>query len=211
MQKAALIRRRAFTLLEVMVCIAVLGLIFIIIGPSIAPAGRVMQRADVDTRTQQIAVVALEKLFHEIAYSNGRGVTLQQTPQLILSYPSTLEPSYTGQPALAASDYTSTGVFSTPITWKKFSLVSYDSAAQTIVRKDLPFAGGQELVHIQPGRLAVLNTSPLYRSVKLATSVKKFSVEQLTQNVIKVEVTVTQAWDSDRTTHLQTEISMRNR
>jgi hypothetical protein len=193
-----------------MVTMALLGLVFLIIGPGIAPAGRVLQRADVDTRTQQIAVVALEKLFKEIAYSSGRGVTIQQTPQMLLSYPSTLEPNYSGQPALTGADLTPTGVFSTPITWKKLSLISYDATAQTIIRKDLPYAGGQQLPVIPLNRLAPLNANPLYRSNTVASSVKQFSLEQSSQNVIKVEITVTQSWDTDRTTHLKTEISIRN-
>lgn len=169
-----------------------------------------MQRADVDTRTQQIAVVALEKLFKEIAYSSDRGVTIQQTPEFLLSYPSTLDPNYSGQPALTAADLTPTGVFSTPITWKKLSLISYNATAQTIIRKDLPYAGGQELPRIPLNRLTPLNANLLYKPNILASSVKKFSMEQTSQNVIKVEITVSQAWDSDRTTHLQTEIGIRN-
>src|ERR1017187_10415126 len=145
---------RGMTVFEMLVVCGLLGLLMLFLSPVLVPAGRIIQRADTDTHAQQIAVVALEKLFQDLGYSDARGFTLQQTPLLILSYPSMLPPNWNGlTPLDPLNDLNMIAIFTPPVTWLKFSMIYYDSTAQILYRKDMPYLGGNQLANVKLSRL----------------------------------------------------------
>lgn len=211
-------RKRGVTLMEVMIVAALLGLVMTIVGPILAPAGRVMQRVDVDTRAQQTAVVALEKLFQEIGYSDARGVTLQQPLSgnpLALAYPSVQPAGWKGLTALnPAADYDILNLFTTPVTWPKFSILYLEAplpgkTTSRLLRKDYPYSGAAQLAQIKASRMTALATDARPSAV-IASDVKTLTLDHPTSTVIHIDITISQTWDQERITHLQTDVCLRN-
>ena len=72
--------KRGITLPEILVAMGLLGLLTGLVYPVMYATVRAMQRSDADVRSQQTAVLLIQKFFADFAYTNRGSMMTLETP-----------------------------------------------------------------------------------------------------------------------------------
>jgi len=205
------LRRRGLSLPEIIVASAVLGLLTTMAFGVLVPALHGVHKAERDVESQQAAVMALDKLFHQAAFSDQRSVTIfEDDERTILSFLSADPPGVTGTAPLPANFIQTSGQSSAPIVWQKFWVLIYDKAEDTLTVREYPYAGASELAALNKATLSdVLLEAPAVERV-LGRGITEFQAVVTRPRVLHVELeSQRDASDRERKTRLSTDIAMR--
>lgn len=199
--------RRGVTLPEIIVASTLTMIVLVVVYSVLTKGLRMMHRADADTRAQQQAMLAAERLFGELAYSDYRSLTFLENPQAV-SFLSLEPPRRTGLPVLGAADVTLLANF-TWCTWRKFT--AFSVLQQRLVRQEFPYGGTTQMASLPNGNLAALLANPQYPSTLVARGIERFTLELTnTPGLLRLVVVTRHDWDKPRITRLETTLAMRN-
>ncbi|MBI3925761.1 MAG: type II secretion system protein [Armatimonadetes bacterium] len=199
-----------FTVVELLVTGTILLVLMMFVSTILFPSAREIRRAEADVATQQSVLLAIEKLFQEAGYSDGRSAVVADSPVPSVSFLSR-EPAGDTAVSLGEADYTPLGARSDPLEWKKFVLIYYWSDDERVCRKEFPYDGGTELAALKADRLASLIADDRYPERVVAFGVSAFGVRMTGPSLLKVNVSASQPGGADQEeTRLSTKIAMRN-
>lgn len=177
----------------------------------LVPTLRGVHQAERDVEAQQAAVMALDKLFHQAAFSDQRSVTIvSDEDRTVLSFLSMDPPAVAGAAPLPANFIKGSGQSSAPVVWRKFWVLIYEDAADTLTVREYPYAGGSEMAALEKATLSdALLETPASERV-LARGITDFKVIVPRPRVLHVEIeSQREAITRDRKTRLSTDIAMR--
>ena len=205
--------KRGITLPEILVAMGLLGLLTGLVYPVMYATVRAMQRGETDVRSQQKAVLLVQKFFADFAYTNrGSLMTLENPPAAsFLSREELREDS--GLPALMADEnYVASRTQCDPVRWTKFVLMYLDSGSHQLQRLDLGYPGGTFLGCMTPVQLNGLVNDPRYtsRGRKVIDGIDTLSIRAMGESSLCLTLVSKQAFDLDKTTRLQVVLSARN-
>ena len=204
-------RRRGNTLLEVMVCASLLALTLGMMAPLFGRTSRVVNRADRDAASQQQALVGVQKLFSEAAYSSPASLRIDPADPTACAFLSQQALRTPSAPTMGTGDFLRTGLLTPEMTWKKMLVIYWRSAAQTLNYKEFSYVSPQqELVLVNRNRLQALiyrNDTPMNT---VATGVTSFSVESPQEGLITTSITAERSWDKTFRCKLDLLFAMRN-
>ena len=200
-------RRRGVTLPELMVAsslmMALLGVLYVVLSRGL----RVMHRADADTRAQQQATLATERVFSALGYSDYRTLTVLSNPSAI-SFLSLDPPRQAGLPVLGSADYFLLANF-THTPWLKFT--AFYLQGPKLLRREFPYGGGTQLASIPVDLLANVLIDPRYPSTLVAQGIERFEATRTnTPGLVRLVVVARHDWDRPRITRLETTLALRN-
>jgi len=199
--------RRGVTLPEIMVASSLMMVVLVMVYVVLTRGLRMMHRADADTRAQQQAMLATERLFGELAYSDYRSLTFLADPDAV-SFLSLDPPRRTGLPVLGGADVTLLANF-TWCTWRKFT--AFSVVQNRLVRQEFPYAGTTQLASIPDVNLGNLLANPQYPSTLVARGIERFTLDRTnTPGLLRLVVVARHDWDKPRITRLETTLAMRN-
>lgn len=190
-----------------------LGLLTGLVYPVMYATVRAMQRSDADVRSQQKAVLLIQKFFADFAYTNrGSMMTLETPPAASFLSREELREN-TGLPPLVADvDYVSSRTQCDPVVWRKFVLLYLDKPSHQLRRLDLAYPGGTFLGCMTPVQLNRLVTNPGYtdRGRKVVDGVDALTIRAVGESSLCLTLVSKQAFDLEKTTRLQVVLSSRN-
>lgn len=205
--------KRGITLPEILVAMGLLGLLTGLIYPVMYGTVRAMQRNEADVRSQQKAVLLVQKFFADFAYTNrGSMMTLETPPAAsFLSREPMSEDN--GLPALTANDdYIPSQTQCAPVIWRKFVTVYHDSASHELRRLELPYPGGSFLGCMTALQLLRLVSDPGYtsRGRRVIDGIDSLNIRAVGDSSLCLTLVSKQAFDLEKTTRLQVVLSSRN-
>ncbi len=204
-------RRRGNTLLEVMVCSSLLALTLGMMAPLFGRTSRVVNRADKDAASQQQALVGVQKLFSEAAYSSPASLRINPADPTACSFLSQQPLRNVSAPPMGSGDFLQTGLCTPEMRWRKMLVVYWQSASKQLNYKEFAYTNAQqEIVLVQRDRLQTLiyrTDSPVYT---VASGVTTFSVESPQQGLISASITAEKEWDKNFKCKLDLLFAIRN-
>lgn len=204
-------QRRGNTLLEVMVCASLLALTLGMMAPLFGRTSRVVNRADRDAASQQQALVGVQKLFAEAAYSSPASLRIDPADPTACAFLSQQTPRTVGTPLMTGADFLRTGLCTPDMNWRKMLVIYWRSAAKELNYKEFTYSSAQqEIVLVNRNRLQTL----IYRSDTpmntVATGVTKFNVESPQQGLIAASIIAEREWDKTFQCKLDLLFAIRN-
>ena len=177
----------------------------------IMPAFQGVRQAEQDVESQQAAVMALDKLFHQAAFSDHRSVAYDVAPErTILSFLSIEPCSVSGTAPLPPSHYTALGQTSSPLVWNKFVVVVFEPETQLLTLREYPYSGGSALASLNKDALGDVLLEPPAGSKVLARGISDFKLSLPRPRVLHLEIeSLREARVRDRRTRLNMDIAMR--
>lgn len=205
--------KRGITLPEILVAMGLLGLLTGLVYPVMYATVRAMQRSDADVRSQQKAVLLIQKFFADFAYTNrGSMMTLETPPAASFLSRESLRESSGLPPLVPDEDYVTSRTQCDPVVWRKFVLLYLDTQSHQLQRLDLAYPGGTFLGCMTPVQLHRLVSDPRYQSRgrKVIDGVDSLSVRATGESSLCLTLVSKQAFDLEKTTRLQVVLSARN-
>lgn len=204
-------RRRGNTLIELMVCFSLLGLTLALMAPLFKRTSKVVNRADRDAESQQQALVGVQKLFAEAAYSSPASLRIDPNDPTACAFLSQQPLRSPTAPLMAGADYLRTGLCTPDMSWRKMLVVYFRSAAKELNYKEFAYTNAQqEIVLVHRSRLQNL----IYRTdtpmKMVATGVTAFVVESPQQGLISTSITAEKEWDKTFKCKLDLLFAIRN-
>ena len=206
-------RQRAITLPEVMVAMVLLGIMTTLIYPVMYATVRAMQRSDSEVRSQQKAVLLIQKFFADFAYTNrGSLMTLEMPPAASFLSREPLRENSGVPVVVPEEDFIPSKTQCDPVQWQKFVLLYLDSSQHQLKRLDLPYGNGSLLGCMTPQHLQKFVTNPSYLSLgsKVVDGIDSLSIRAVGENSLCLTLVSKQAFDLEKTTRLQVILSSRN-
>lgn len=204
-------RCRGNTLLEVMVCASLLALTLGMMAPLFGRTSRVVNRADKDAASQQQALVGVQKLFAEAAYSSPASLRINPSDPTACSFLSQQPLRDVNAPPMGLGDYLQTGLSTPDMRWRKMLVVYWQSDSKQLNYKEFTYTDPQqEIALVQRDRLQALiyrTDSPIYT---VASGVTTFTVESPQQGLISASITAEKEWDKNFKCKLELLFAMRN-
>ncbi|MCE1246735.1 MAG: type II secretion system GspH family protein [Firmicutes bacterium] len=124
---------KGVTLIEALISMAILGLLLVVVYKAFVPSMDHFRKVNDQTKTEQSALVAYQRLFADLTLSNPSTVTITDSPTKSLSFLSFSEPVYTGNTYTVTNadllgyddetNKTGTQKYTNEITWKKFVII----------------------------------------------------------------------------------------
>lgn len=194
-----------------MMCASLLTLTLGLMAPLFGRTSRVVNRADRDASSQQQALVGVQKLFSEAAYSSPASLRIDSADPTACAFLSQQSPHAASLPPMGAGDYLKTGFFTPELHWQKMLVVYYQTASRTLSYKEFLYNDPlQEIALVQRDRLQTL----IYRTDTpvhvVATGVTAFHVESPQQGLISTSITAERSWDKTFRCKLDLLFAMRN-
>lgn len=205
--------KRGITLPEILVAMGLLGLLTGLVYPVMYATVRAMQRSDADVRSQQKAVLLIQKFFADFAYTNrGSMMTLESPPAASFLSREDLRENTGLPPLVADDDYVSSRTQCDPVVWRKFVLLYLDKPSHQLQRLDLAYPGGTFLGCMTPVQLNRLVTNPSYtdRGRKVLDGIDALTIRATGESSLCLTLVSKQAFDLEKTTRLQVVLSSRN-
>ena len=207
----AMHHRQGSTLLEMLICASLLTLTLGLMAPLFGRTSRVVNRADRDATSQQQALVAVQKLFSEVAYSNPRTLRFDASDPTVCAFLSQQTPRHPSCPTMGNLDYIKMGLFTPDLVWKKMMVIYYRSAQETLSYKEFSYSDPQQqLARVRSASVQTLIYRTDCPSVDVATGVTAFSLESPQQGMLCTSITTERSWDQKFQCKLDLVISMRN-
>ena len=204
-------RRRGNTLLEVMVCASLLALTLGMMAPLFGRTSRVVNRADKDAASQQQALVGVQRLFSEAAYSSPASLRIDPSDPTACAFLSQQPLRNALAPAMGAGDYLKTGLSTPDMNWRKMLVIYWRGASKELNYKEFVYTDAQqEIALVQRTRLQDLiyrTDSPMYT---VASGVTGFKVESPQQGLISASITAEKEWDKNFKCKLDLLFAIRN-
>ena len=202
---------RSSTSLEVMMCTSLLALTLGMMAPPFGRTSRVVNRADRDAASQQQALIGVQKLFSEAAYSSPASLRIDVSDPTACAFLSQQNLRSPSAPPMGAGDFLKTGLLTPEMVWRKMLVIYYQSGQKSLNYKEFSYSSPQqEIVLVNRNRLQTL----IYRTdtpVKtVATGVTSFSVESPQQGLISTSITAERSWDKSYQCKLDLLFAMRN-
>ena len=203
--------RRGSTLLETLICASLLALTLGLMAPLLGRTSRVVNRSDRDATSQQQALVAVQKLFSEAAYTNPRSLRLDGADPTACAFLSQRPTRHPACPTMGAGDFIKIGLFTPDLAWKKMLVIYYRSAQQTLNYREFSYTDAQQqLARVNRNSLQTL----IYRAdtpmVTVATGVTSFLLESSQEGMLHTTITTEKSWDKKFQCTLDLVIAMRN-
>jgi len=205
--------KRGITLPELLVAMGLLGLLTGLVYPVMYATVRHMQRSDADVRSQQKAVLLVQKFFADFAYTNrGSMMTLETPPAASFLSREDLRENSGLPPLVADQDYVSSRTQCDPVVWRKFVMIYLDSASHEVRRLDLAYPDGTFLGCMTPVQLNKLAGDSRYtsRGRKVIDGIDALTIRAMGESSLCLTLVSKQAFDLDKTTRLQVVLSSRN-
>ena len=190
-----------------------LGLLTGLIYPLMYATVRAMQRGETDVRSQQKAVLLIQKFFADFAYTNRGSIMTLENPASACFLSREALRDANGLPALAAdTDYVPSQTQCDPVVWQKFVLLYHDSSRRELRRLELPYSGGSFLASMTSVQLNRVVSDSRYtsRGRKVIDGIDSLTVRAVGQNSLCLTMLSKQAFDVDKTTRLEVILSARN-
>lgn len=204
-------RRRGNTLIELMVCFSLLGLTLALMAPLFKRTSKVVNRADRDAESQQQALVGVQKLFAEAAYSSPASLRIDPDDPTACAFLSQQALRTSATPAMNGPDYLRTGICTPEMNWKKMLVVYYRSAAKELNYKEFVYSNPQqEIVLVNRSSLQTLIYRPDAPVRTVAAGVTAFTVESPQQGLISASITAEKEWDKTFKCKLDLLFAIRN-
>lgn len=127
---------RGMTLVEVLIAMAILGVLMAVMYETLVPSLRGLNRTSADTEVQQSAVVAGEKIREKLKLSTPYSITNTSKAIGFLSQDRPAGGS-TVNPSMDSVNFSDTTVTAKDIYWKKFEIVYFDKPSCTIRCKEI--------------------------------------------------------------------------
>lgn len=204
--------QQGLTLPETLLAMTLLGLVLSLVYPVLTGTTKAMLRAEADTQSQQQAVLLVEKVFSDFAFSTRASLTVVQSVPAasFLSREAMRYPSL--PPLVQDTDYFPSSGSTFPTTWNKFVALRYRSDPGQLERMEFPYTGGSSLACLTPEQLVRLLDDPQYASTRkvAVTGISSFSMQATGDSSLLLRFTSKQRFDVERTTNIQVILSMRN-
>ncbi len=204
-------RRRGSSLVEILICCSLLALTLGLMAPLLGRTSRVVNRADRDATSQQQALIAVQRLFSEAAYSTPRSLRINDTDPSACAFLSQRTSNHSGCPTMGAGDFIKLGLFTPDLVWKKMVVVYYRSAQQTLSYKEFTYTdANQELARVKGSNLQTLIYRADCPTVDVAKGVTNFSVENPQEGLLRTSITTENKWDKKFQCKTDLVIAIRN-
>ncbi len=204
-------RRSGFTVAEVLVSMFVLSLLMSFVYTAMLASTQEVKRARSDTTTQSTALIALEKIFTEAISSDARTVTITQTPTVSVSFLSLEPPSDPYAPPADPNWYDRFNLDTTPLIWKKFVIIYYDSVEKRLYRKEIPYSGGSQPARLKEDAIPTIISNLNYPRTASANHVYDFQIYMPKAPLLKYKVTTRRpGYRSTEETTLESSVTLRN-
>lgn len=204
-------RRRGHTLIEMMVCASLLTLTLGMMAPLFGRTSRIVNRADRDAASQQQALVGVQKLFAEAAYSSPASLRIDPNDPTACAFLSQQSLRNPAAPLMGASNYLRTGLNTPDMNWRKMLVVYWRSSAKQLNYKEFAYTNAQqEIVLVNRANLQTLiyrNDTPMNT---VASGVTSFFVESPQQGLISASITAEKEWDKTFKCKLDLLFAIRN-
>lgn len=192
-------------------CASLLTLTLGLMAPLFGRTSRVVNRADRDASSQQQALVGVQKLFAEAAYSSSASLRIDPTDPSACAFLSQQAVHGASVPPIGTGDFLKTGFFTPEMHWQKMLVIYYQSGTQKLNYKEFTYNDPQqEIALVHRDRLQAL----IYRTDTpehvVATGVTGFTVESPQQGLISTSITAEKKWDKTFRCKLDLLFAMRN-
>jgi type II secretory pathway pseudopilin PulG len=157
---------KGITLIEALISMAILGLLLIVVYKAFIPAMDHYRKANEQTKTEQSALVAYQRLFADVTLTNPSTITITDSPTKSLSFLSFSDKvSSTNNYAISNADLlgyddetnkTGTQKYTSEITWKKFVIIYPGSTMAgslripVLLKKEVPYTLDHEIHRLSP-------------------------------------------------------------
>lgn len=204
-------RPRGNTLLEIMVCTSLLTLTLGMMAPLFGRTSRIVNQADKDAASQQQALVGVQRLFSEAAYSSPASLRIESADPTACAFLSQQPLRNANAPLMGGGVFLRTGLSTPEMNWRKMLVIYYRSAVKELNYKEFAYTDPQqEIVLVQRNRLQDLiyrTDSPVFT---VARGVTSFTVESPQQGLISTSITAEKEWDKNFKCKLDLLFAMRN-
>jgi len=194
-----------------MVCASLLTLTLGLMAPLFGRTSRVVNQADRDAASQQQALVGVQKLFSEAAYSTAATLRIDPLDTTACAFLSQQNLRLPSAPPMGAGDFLQTGIFMPEMSWKKMLVIYWRSSQKTLNYKEFSYTSAQqELALVNRTRLQALIYRPDSPMNTVATGVTNFAVESPQEGLITTSITAERSWDKTYQCKLDLLFAMRN-
>ncbi|MCD6309146.1 MAG: prepilin-type N-terminal cleavage/methylation domain-containing protein [Candidatus Eremiobacteraeota bacterium] len=182
-------KRRGFTLVEMLIACVLLGIMLYIVYQFFIPAIHAWFKVDAESRSQQNAIISVDRFFREISITAPASIAIYGDPYPGVSFLSFEEPEDPTAPLLAESDLLDTEQRSDPIIWKKCIIIYLDTDKNELLRKEVPYPQSSRIKRLISPSYGSIVMNPSYESKRLSTNVMNLAFSQSNYPLLNISIT----------------------